>query len=113
MNPTSSLLVPLEIEPFSFGAVADASKNTTRKRRSINSHYAYADVSGTFDQSSSFSFLLRTRQKKGFVALVNDHHGSTTATLIIFIKDGKLALKSGSTGTIFQSDVLNDGLCMK
>ena len=64
---------------------------------------------GTFDESSPFSFLMRTRQSNGFLALLMNRN--TSSHLVVYLKDGKINFNTTISGTqqVFPL-VQNDGL---
>lgn len=91
----------IEIQPFSFGFVAEEAKKntTTKKRRSVDSNYAYSDINGKFDDTSTFSFLVRTRQTNAFIALLTEPPpASLVPHLLVYLKDGKINVRSLISG---------------
>lgn len=101
-----------EISAFNFQQTT--STNTTRKRRSTTSKHAVSAVD--FNISSSFSFLIRTRQSDGFLALLlsTQDTSSDYTYLLYYIKDGALGMIKGSKNAEatrnFRGNItLNDG----
>ena len=94
-----------------FGAQAPLNNDGGRVRRSIQSNSSYAQfrTQTTFNATSRFSFLLRTRQADAFVALLTDEK---TTHIAVGLKNGQITVKitHGSRTSVSQfGNSMHDG----
>ena len=105
-------LSTLEIEAFSFQL--SLSTNSThanrRKRRSVSTNYVKAIPNHRLNATHGLSFLIRTRQKDGFVAIMlNREPANTTDTRVSYVlvelqnRYLKVAFKEAKAGALPQT----------